>query len=84
MRSYGAALNSVNKAFGDLEQRVSDHTFMTVIFVCIFEILTEVPDALTRGAVHLRLLMMMMVNLRGPGQYSSVTGRRLFLVADFL
>ena len=83
MRMYGAALKSVNIALGDLDQRVTDHTFMAVIFICIFETLTQVPDAATRAAVHLRGLMTM-VDLRGPGQFSTATGRRLFLVADFL
>jgi hypothetical protein len=38
MRSYGAALKSVNKTLDDPEQRINDHTFMAVIFITIFDV----------------------------------------------
>jgi hypothetical protein len=38
MRSYGVALSSINKALDKPEQRVSDHTFMAVMFVSVFEV----------------------------------------------
>ena len=82
MRLYGAALMAVNEALGDPEQRISDHTFMAVIFICIFEALTKVDDT-SRTVVHMRGLMTM-VDLRGPRQFNTPIGRRLFLMADFL
>jgi hypothetical protein len=83
MRMYGAALKSVNNALGDLEQRATDHTIMAVIFICIFETLTQVPDATTCATVRLQGLMTML-NLRGLGQFSTATERRLFLVGEIL
>jgi hypothetical protein len=83
MKAYGRALRAINRALEMHDQRTIDHTFMAIELVCLFEAVSEVESSLRRAEKHLRG-MMSVLTIRGPEQFATKTGRRLFLAAVFL
>ena len=51
--------------------------------VCWFETISEFESCLTRAAIHMAG-MMTILSMRGPEQFATEMGRRLFLSAVFL
>src|SRR5271156_4564098 len=74
---------AINRALEIQDQRTIDHTFMAIEFVCWFETISEFESCLTRAAIHM-VGMMTILSMRGPEQFATEMGRRLFLSAVFL
>ena len=80
-KMYGSALRLINLALQSPVQCLQDNTILAVTLTALFESMQEnVDDSLT--AAHLRG-MMSMINARGPSQFQTITGRRIFIYAYF-